>query len=117
MRAITANSRVPRASGVQTRWWRGGVIYQAYPRSWCDSNGDGVGDLRGIIERLDYLEWLGIDGLWLNPLMPSPDHDWGYDVSDYQAVHPAMGTLKDFDELVAQAAGRAITIIFDLVPS
>jgi alpha-glucosidase len=113
----TANSRNQRASAARRGWWRGGVIYQAYPRSWSDSNGDGIGDLRGIIDRLDYLEWLGIDGLWLNPLMPSPDHDWGYDVSDYKAIHPAMGTLDDFDELVAQAARRAIKIVFDLVPS
>lgn len=108
----------PASTGLTLRpWWRGGVIYQVYPRSWCDSNGDGIGDLRGVIDRLGYLKWLGVDGLWLNPIMPSPDHDWGYDVSDYLAVHPMMGTLKDLDELVTEAAGRAISIILDLVPS
>jgi alpha-glucosidase len=117
MRKITTNSRAPQSSPVRPFWWREGVIYQAYPRSWCDNNGDGVGDLRGIIDRLDYLEWLGIDALWLNPIMPSPDHDWGYDVSDYRAIHPAMGTLGDFEELVVRAAERAIKIILDLVPS
>jgi hypothetical protein len=76
--------------GVETAdrrpWWRGGVVYQVYPRSFSDSNADGTGDLPGLIDRLDYLEWLGIDGIWLNPVMPSPNHDWGYDVADYCAV-------------------------------
>jgi alpha-glucosidase len=101
----------------QRKWWRGGVIYQAYPRSWRDSNGDGTGDLRGVISKLDYLEWLGIDGVWLNPIMPSPDHDWGYDVSDYQNIHPDMGTINDFDELTVKAARRGISVVVDLVPS
>jgi len=69
-------------------WWRDGVLYQCYPRSFADSDGDGVGDLRGIRARLDHLEWLGVDGLWLNPTFPSPNRDWGFDVSDFYGVHP-----------------------------
>ena len=85
-------------------WWRDGVLYQIYPRSYMDANGDGVGDLRGIIERLDYLQWLGVDGIWLDPITVSPNADWGYDVADYVDVDPALGTLADADELVAEAA-------------
>ncbi len=85
------------------RWWHGAVLYQLYVRSWRDSNGDGYGDLGGIIAQLDYLSWLGVDGIWLSPTMPSPDEDWGYDVSDYLGVHPELGTLADLDQLIAQA--------------
>jgi alpha-glucosidase len=98
-------------------WWRDGVIYQVYPRSFADSNGDGVGDLRGIIDHLDHLSWLGIDALWLNPTFPSPNADWGFDVSDYRGVHPELGTLDDLDELVAQARERGIHVLLDLVPN
>ena len=98
-------------------WWRDGVLYQIYPRSFADSDGDGVGDLRGIIARLDHLEWLGVDGIWLNPTMPSPNDDWGYDVADYCAVHPELGTLEDLDELVAEAGKRGIRVLLDLVPN
>jgi alpha-glucosidase len=98
-------------------WWREGVLYQIYPRSFADSNGDGIGDLRGIIDRLDHLEWLGVDGIWLNPTMPSPNHDWGYDVADYRAVHPDLGTLEDLDALVAEAGRRGIRVLLDLVPN
>ncbi len=98
-------------------WWHGAVLYQLYVRSWRDSNGDGYGDLRGIIERLDHLSWLGVDGIWLSPTMPSPDEDWGYDVSDYTGVHPELGTLDDLDALVAEAAGRGIRVLLDLVPN
>jgi alpha-glucosidase len=98
-------------------WWRGGVLYQIYPRSFADSNGDGVGDLAGIRARLDYLEWLGVDGLWLNPTFPSPNKDWGYDVADYCAVHPELGTLEDLDGLVAEARERGISLLLDLVPA
>jgi alpha-glucosidase len=101
----------------QGSWWRDGVLYQIYPRSWADSNGDGVGDLRGIIARLDYLEWLGIDGIWLNPVTVSPDADWGYDVSDYKSVQPVLGDLGDVDALVGEADARGIRILFDIVPN
>jgi alpha-glucosidase len=98
-------------------WWRDGVLYQVYPRSFADSDGDGVGDLRGVIERLDHLAWLGVDGLWLNPTFPSPNADWGFDVSDYRDVHPELGTLDDLDELVAEARARGIQVLLDLVPN
>ena len=98
-------------------WWRDGVLYQIYPRSFADSDGDGIGDLRGILARLDHLEWLGVDGIWLNPTMPSPNDDWGYDVSDYRAVHPDLGTLADLDALVAAAGERGIVVLLDLVPN
>ena len=98
-------------------WWHGAVLYQLYVRSWRDSNGDGYGDLRGIVERLDHLTWLGVDGIWLSPTMPSPDQDWGYDVSDYTGVHPELGTLDDLDDLVAAAAERGIRVLLDLVPN
>ncbi len=98
-------------------WWRGGVCYQVYVRSFADSNGDGIGDLEGLIGRLDYLEWLGIRGLWLSPIMPSPDRDWGYDVSYYSSVHPDLGDLDTFDRLVDEAARRRMGILVDLVPN
>jgi alpha-glucosidase len=98
-------------------WWRDGLLYQVYPRSFADSDGDGVGDLRGITARLDHLEWLGVDGLWLNPTFPSPNADWGFDVSDYRGVHPELGTLEDLDELVARAGERGIRVLLDLVPN
>ncbi len=104
----------PRPDG---RWWQGAVLYQVYVRSFADSDGDGYGDLPGLAGRLDYLAWLGVDGLWLSPTMPSPDDDWGYDVSDYRAVHPGMGTFADLDALVAQAGRRGIRILLDLVPN
>jgi len=87
----------------ETSWWKHGVIYQIYPRSFADSNGDGVGDLAGITERLDYCRWLGVDAIWLSPIFPSPMADFGYDVSDYTNVHPIFGTLADFDRLVDRA--------------
>jgi len=100
-----------------TVWWRNGVIYQIYPRSFQDSNGDGVGDLRGIIRRLDYLQWLGIDAIWMTPITVSPDADMGYDVSDYCAVQPAFGDLETFDELIREAAQRDIKVVLDIVPN
>lgn len=96
-------------------WWRDGIIYQIYPRSFADSNGDGLGDLPGITSRLDYLAELGIDALWLSPFYPSPDADFGYDISDYTNIDPRFGTLVDFDTLVAAAHQRNIRIIVDLV--
>ena len=98
-------------------WWQRAVLYQAYVRSFADSNGDGVGDLRGVIEKLDYLEWLGVDCIWLSPVTPSPDKDWGYDVSDYRDVQPVFGSLADLDELIADADRRGMRIVLDLVPN
>jgi len=98
-------------------WWQGAALYQLYVRSWHDSDGDGYGDIRGILERLDYLSWLGIDGVWLSPTMPSPDEDWGYDVSDYTSVHPELGTLADLDALIAAGTERGIRVLLDLVPN
>ncbi len=99
------------------RWWHGGVFYQIYPRSFADSNGDGAGDLPGIVGRLDYLAGLGVVGIWLSPIMVSPNRDWGYDVADYCAVAPELGTLDDLDTLVSEAAKRGIRILLDLVPN
>jgi alpha-glucosidase len=98
-------------------WWRRAVVYEIYPRSFADSNADGVGDIRGIIGKLDHLAWLGVDTIWLSPVMPSPDTDWGYDVSDYCDVHPELGSLDDFDELIVQAGARGIGVLNDLVPN
>jgi len=98
-------------------WWREGVLYQIYVRSFADSNGDGIGDLRGILDHLDHLEWLGVDGIWLSPTMPSPNLDWGYDVSEYRDVHPDLGDLATLDRLVAEARSRGIRVLLDLVPN
>jgi alpha-glucosidase len=95
--------------------WREGVVYQIYPRSFQDSDGDGVGDLRGIRQRLDHLALLGVDALWLCPIYPSPLADFGYDVLDHAAVDPAFGTIEEFDALVADAHGRGIRVLLDLV--
>lgn len=97
------------------RWWKNAVIYQIYPRSFKDSNGDGIGDLKGIIGKLDYLHELGIDAIWLSPVCRSPQYDNGYDISDYQDIDPMFGTLADMDELIGEAGKRNIRIILDLV--
>ncbi len=96
-------------------WWESAVFYQIYPKSFQDTNGDGVGDLRGIISRLDYLETLGIDGIWMSPVCASPQVDNGYDISDYCAIDPMFGTMADMEELIAEAKKRGISIILDLV--
>ena len=97
------------------KWWKNAVIYQIYPASFQDSNNDGVGDLRGITERLDYIKKLGVDVLWLSPIYKSPQVDNGYDISDYQAINPTFGTMKDFDELLAKAHSLGLKIMMDLV--
>lgn len=101
----------------QAPWWRGAVIYQVYPRSLMDSNNDGIGDLPGIISKLDYIASLGVDAIWVSPFFKSPMKDFGYDISDYRAIDPIFGNLNDFDELIKQAHARNIKIIIDQVLS
>lgn len=97
------------------KWWQNAVVYQIYPRSFQDSNGDGIGDLQGIIKRLNYLELLGINAIWLSPVYQSPNDDNGYDISNYQAINAEFGTMKDMDELIEKARKKGIHIIMDLV--
>jgi alpha-glucosidase len=99
----------------EQNWWKNAVIYEIYPRSFQDSNGDGIGDLNGITQRLDYLKELGVDAIWLTPVYPSPQADFGYDISDYKNIDPQYGTLADFDRLVAEAGKRHIRILMDMV--
>jgi alpha-glucosidase len=99
----------------QDSWWKHAVIYEIYPRSFQDSNGDGIGDLNGITNRLDYLKTLGVDAIWLTPIYPSPQVDFGYDISNYEAIDPQYGTMTDFDRLVAEAKKRNIRVIMDMV--
>ena len=101
----------------QSLWWQTGVIYQIYPRSFQDSNGDGIGDLPGIAQRLDYLKELGVAAIWLSPIYPSPMKDFGYDVADYCDIHPIFGNLADFDHLLAETHKRGMKLILDTVPN
>jgi alpha-glucosidase len=98
-------------------WWQKGIVYQIYPRSFQDSNGDGVGDLPGIASRLDYLKWLGVDAIWISPIFRSPMKDFGYDVADYCDIDPLFGTLADFDELLEETHRRGLKLILDFVPN
>ena len=102
-----------------TDWWRRGVIYQIYPRSFADASGDGIGDLAGIIERLDHLRGspssLGVDAIWMSPIYPSPLADFGYDVSDYTDIDPVFGDLATFDRLVAESHARGLRELLDLI--
>lgn len=97
------------------KWWHGKVAYQIYPKSFYDTNGDGIGDLQGIIAKLDYLKELGINLIWISPIYKSPFVDQGYDISDYYGIAPEFGTMEDFDELLAEAKKRGIQIVMDLV--
>lgn len=103
--------------GVEREWWRGGVVYQVYPRSFMDANGDGIGDLDGITARLDYIASLGVDAVWISPFFQSPMCDFGYDVSDYRRVDPVFGDLESFDNLLREAHRRSLKVIVDLVVS
>lgn len=98
-------------------WWQHGIIYQVYPRSFQDHNQDGIGDLQGIIRRLDYLKWLGVTAIWISPVYPSPMIDFGYDISDYENIDPIFGTLEDFDALIKDVHARDLKLILDLVPN
>ncbi|HEX4272442.1 MAG TPA: alpha-amylase family glycosyl hydrolase, partial [Rhizomicrobium sp.] len=98
-----------------SRWWRAATIYQVYVRSFCDGNGDGQGDFAGLTSRLDYIKSLGVDAIWLSPIHPSPNRDWGYDVSDYDGVHPDYGTVEDFTRLIEAAHALELKVILDEV--
>ena len=100
---------------MKTRWYKDAVIYQIYPRSFCDSNGDGIGDLQGIISKLDYIKSLGVDAVWLSPIYKSPNDDNGYDISDYRDIQEDFGTLDDFKQLVKGLHDRGLKLIMDLV--
>src|SRR5690349_13452127 len=113
-RCFAGGSRVKEVT-MQNAWWHSAVVYQIYPRSFADADGDGMGDLRGIIQRLDHLAGLGVDVLWLSPVYPSPQDDNGYDISDYQDIDPVFGTLADFDELLSEVHGRGMRLLMDLV--
>jgi alpha-glucosidase len=117
--AVLKYHSIPSTMNTNTHylWWQKGVIYEIYPRSFKDSSNDGVGDLKGIIEKLDYLKWLGIDAIWIGPFYPSPMADFGYDITDYKGVHPMFGTLADFDNLLVEAHRRHIKVIIDFVPN
>ncbi len=118
MDAVTTSMSTPGPrTATDTTWWRQAVVYQIYPRSFSDADGDGLGDLRGIIDKVDYLAELGIDAVWLSPFYPSELADGGYDVADYRDVDPRLGTLADFDELVVKLHARGIRVVIDIVPN
>jgi alpha-glucosidase len=116
-RALVAGDLPVEAAAPAHEWWRGAVIYQVYPRSFADSNGDGIGDLPGVTERLEHIASLGVDGVWLSPFFTSPMKDFGYDISDYRDVDPIFGALADFDELVERAHGLGLKVVIDQVYS
>ena len=98
-------------------WWKTGVVYQIYPRSFLDTDGDGVGDLEGIRRHLDYLDWLGVDAVWISPFYRSPMKDFGYDVADYCDVDPLFGSLAALDRLIAEAHAKGLKVLLDWVPN
>ena len=100
---------------MEKKWWKESVVYQIYPKSFKDSNGDGVGDIRGIIQKLDYLKELGVNVLWISPMLESPQDDNGYDISDYRRIYKEYGTMEDYEELLSEAHKRDIRILMDLV--
>jgi alpha-glucosidase len=112
---VVASGSAAKSDSIDSTWWKHAVIYEIYPRSFQDSNGDGIGDLNGITQRLDYLQALGVDAIWISPMYPSPQVDFGYDISDYENVDPQYGTLQDFDRLVAEAKKRNIRVVLDMV--
>jgi alpha-glucosidase len=105
----------PPAAAQADPWWKHAVIYEIYPRSFQDSNGDGIGDLNGIAQRLGYLEALGVDAIWIAPMYPSPQVDFGYDISDYETVDPQYGTLADMDKLIAAGQAHHVRVLLDMV--
>jgi alpha-glucosidase len=113
--ATTARGQSAQSNENLKDWWKNAVLYEIYPRSFQDTNGDGIGDLNGITERLDYLKELGVDAIWLTPIYPSPQVDFGYDISDYEAIDPQYGTMADFDRLIAEANKRHIRVLMDMV--
>src|SRR3954470_16261698 len=121
--AAASNARSRPGAGPSSRampdvpWWQRGAIYQIYPRSFADSDGDGIGDLRGIAAHVDHVAALGVEAIWLSPFFRSPMADFGYDVSDYRDVDPVFGTLADFDALVATFHARRIHVVIDWVPN
>ena len=108
---------MPNTHQKQYLWWQDGIIYQVYPRSFQDGNGDGIGDLRGVIQRLDYLKWLGVKAIWISPIYPSPMADFGYDISNYENIWAPFGSLADFDQLLQQLHAAGMRLILDLVPN
>jgi alpha-glucosidase len=112
---VSGQDKARTINGDRHDWWKHAVFYEIYPRSFADSNGDGIGDLNGITAKLDYLKDLGVSAIWITPCFPSPQVDFGYDVSDYQNIDPTYGTLADFDRLVREARKRRIRIILDFV--
>jgi len=119
--AQTAAQHVPPAADQKNTsadpWWKHGVIYEIYPRSFQDTDGDGIGDIKGITSRLDYIKQLGIDAIWITPMYPSPQIDFGYDIADYTAIDPQYGSMADFEHMTAEAKRRNIRVIMDYVPN
>src|SRR5690606_29665002 len=117
MRVVLVSGDVMSESKTEQPWWRGAVVYQIFPDSFSDSNGDGRGDAQGLLQRLEYLQWLGVDALWLSPMYTAPMADGGDDISDHKGVHPHFGTLEDMDRLIAEAHRLGLRVLLDYVPN